>query len=352
MVMQAAAPVRPEQAAVPAAWTAGTARAPTSGLGAASPGLLAGPVAANAGPLGEGASLPSMASSPVALAAVPTALAGATPLDAQPATQPLVPTVAASRPAVVDGSASPGRPRSLSAAPAREGNAAANLTANAPIGVEGTARAEGGRPLSSNAGPGNVPEFSASAPAGHETQPDGTAAAPDIAAPSLEVGPIPQQAGPLAVAVTTSDSGAAATTVSPRVPLSLVAPEIVRAVEHGSDALTIELEPADLGRVEVSLTTDGSGRLRADLAAERPETLQMLQRDAKSLEQALAGGGVQLADAGLSFTLRQDHRGGDAEQQPSRTAAARAEAQPAASAAPREAARSAESANRLLDLTV
>ncbi|HEX8375138.1 MAG TPA: flagellar hook-length control protein FliK [Geminicoccaceae bacterium] len=152
---------------------------------------------------------------------------------------------------------------------------------------------------------------------------------------------------------TTVDGGSAAAAVpSPRFPLPLMAGEIVRAVERGHDALTIELEPADLGRVAVSLTIDGSGRLRADLAAERPETLQLLQRDAKSLEQALAGGGVQLADAGLSFSLRQDQRGGGgAEQQAPWSAARGGEGHPAATVATPEAARHPVNLTRLLDLT-
>jgi hypothetical protein len=74
------------------------------------------------------------------------------------------------------------------------------------------------------------------------------------------------------LATTVDGSSAAAPVPTPRVPLPLMAGEIVRAVERGHDALTIELEPVDLGRVAVSLTIDGSGRLRADLAAERPET--------------------------------------------------------------------------------
>jgi hypothetical protein len=59
------------------------------------------------------------------------------------------------------------------------------------------------------------------------------------------------------------------------------------------------------------------------------------------LEQALAGGGVQLADAGLSFSLRQDQRGGGsgAEQQAPWSAARGGEGRPAATVATSEAAR-------------
>jgi len=44
--------------------------------------------------------------------------------------------------------------------------------------------------------------------------------------------------------------------------------------------------------------------------AERPETLEMLQRDARGLERALQDAGLKTESGGLSFGLRGDGRGG------------------------------------------
>jgi hypothetical protein len=44
------------------------------------------------------------------------------------------------------------------------------------------------------------------------------------------------------------------------------------------------------------------------IAADRPETLDVLQRDSRALERSLQDAGLRLADQGLNFSLRQDHR--------------------------------------------
>ena len=82
------------------------------------------------------------------------------------------------------------------------------------------------------------------------------------------------------------------------------------AVAQQREHVTVQLDPADLGRVDVALRVDGSGHLHASFAVERPETLQLLQSDVRGLEQTLAGGGLQLAGGGLSFGLRRDGGGG------------------------------------------
>ncbi len=92
----------------------------------------------------------------------------------------------------------------------------------------------------------------------------------------------------------------------PRVTLPHLAAGMVAAVSQQQDRLTLQLDPAELGRVEVALRVDDGGKLHAAFAIERPETLSLLQRDARGLEQMLAGSGLQLANAGLSFNLRRE----------------------------------------------
>lgn len=80
---------------------------------------------------------------------------------------------------------------------------------------------------------------------------------------------------------------------------------ITRARGVDSDRITIQLNPADLGRVEVSLDVRQDGTTQLNITADKRETLDLLQRDARSLERSLQDAGVK-ADAGsMEFNLRQ-----------------------------------------------
>ncbi len=73
------------------------------------------------------------------------------------------------------------------------------------------------------------------------------------------------------------------------------------------------LEPEELGRVEIRVERGGSGdgeAARVRVVAERPETLALLQRDARQLDRALQGAGIALAEGGMQFSLA--GRDGDA----------------------------------------
>ena len=64
-----------------------------------------------------------------------------------------------------------------------------------------------------------------------------------------------------------------------------------------------------MGRVDVQVELTKDGRLTAMFVADRPETLDMLQRDARVLERALNDAGLHADAGGLSFNRRGD--GGD-----------------------------------------
>ncbi len=80
--------------------------------------------------------------------------------------------------------------------------------------------------------------------------------------------------------------------------------QIRRAVTAGVDRLTVQLKPATLGRVEVQMEVGFDGRVQAVISADRPETLSLLQRDARALTTALADAGLQADSGSLSFNLR------------------------------------------------
>jgi len=92
-------------------------------------------------------------------------------------------------------------------------------------------------------------------------------------------------------------------------PAQQVALQFSRALASGSDHITIRLEPASLGRVDVKVELTKDGHLRALFTADRPDTLDMLQRDARILERALNDAGLRADAGGLSFNLRGDGGG-------------------------------------------
>ncbi|MCG8596441.1 MAG: flagellar hook-length control protein FliK [Kiloniellales bacterium] len=87
-----------------------------------------------------------------------------------------------------------------------------------------------------------------------------------------------------------------------------VAVQIRRAVATGNDRISIRLHPAELGRVQVRLEVADDGHVRALITAERPETLDLMQRDLRGLERALQDAGLKTDPGSLSFGL-QDQQG-------------------------------------------
>lgn len=93
--------------------------------------------------------------------------------------------------------------------------------------------------------------------------------------------------------------GAAASPAS-----NMVGLQIQKNIANGVDKMTVHLEPAELGRVEIRLKFGKDGSIKAHLLVDKPETLAMLQRDSSSLERALQNSGFDASDKTLSFDLR------------------------------------------------
>ncbi|PZP85688.1 MAG: hypothetical protein DI582_05085 [Azospirillum brasilense] len=93
---------------------------------------------------------------------------------------------------------------------------------------------------------------------------------------------------------------------------------LTTATRDGMDRITLQLEPADLGRVEIKMDIAADGRTQLSFVVDKAETLDALSRDARSLERSLQESGIK-ADAGsMQFNLRQQPQpqfsdmGGDA----------------------------------------
>lgn len=84
----------------------------------------------------------------------------------------------------------------------------------------------------------------------------------------------------------------------------MVGVQMTRNANSQIDSFTMQLDPADLGRLEVRMNFGKDGKMSAQLIADKPETLHMLQRDQAHLERILQQSGLDMGDGALSFDLR------------------------------------------------
>lgn len=82
--------------------------------------------------------------------------------------------------------------------------------------------------------------------------------------------------------------------------------QMQRGVASGQDRMTIQLRPEELGRIDIRLDFGADGRVKAQVSADNPLTLELLQRDSRNLERALQDAGLKTDSGSLSFNLRGD----------------------------------------------
>lgn len=97
------------------------------------------------------------------------------------------------------------------------------------------------------------------------------------------------------------------------VPLAQLGVQIGQMAAAGHTRFDISLDPPELGRIRVELDVDAMGQVRTHLIAERAETLDLLQREARQLEKSLADQGLSTGSGSLSFSLK--HQGQDSQAQ-------------------------------------
>ena len=338
--------------AVPFADADATALAP-----AATTPSVDDPIATPAGPIAPSATLADAQATPRATgdAATPTAQTSDRPLaliatpeqppapptaprladDAPTAATAAAPTEADREPAVETEPADVDQPIPSTAAPTPPVIAAspaltlpsgvlrpvAEEAADEPAGTDPTqpAVASGksaeidGHPAPATAAPSQPATFAERLPA----------AANDLAAPPPASGAV---AGPSAQPAAVRTADLPAPTPPPRAePVLDARPghlgremgvEIARRLSAGGEELTVRLNPVEMGRIEVRLSFDERGSLRALVSAESAAALEMLRRDHLDLGRALADAGVR-ADAS-SFRFDGRSGGGEGGQYPQR----------------------------------
>jgi flagellar hook-length control protein FliK len=80
---------------------------------------------------------------------------------------------------------------------------------------------------------------------------------------------------------------------------------IQQANKEGVEQITIQLDPVDLGRVEVSMRTNREGITHISFMVDKADTFDGLSRDARFLERSLQEAGIKSDTGSMQFNLRQ-----------------------------------------------
>lgn len=92
--------------------------------------------------------------------------------------------------------------------------------------------------------------------------------------------------------------------------LQQVAVQIKTALADGSSKIHIQLQPEELGKLDIRLNVGADGKTGVVITADNKNTLDTLQRDSSGLQRALSDAGLSTDSGSLSFNLR----GGQQEQ--------------------------------------
>lgn len=85
-----------------------------------------------------------------------------------------------------------------------------------------------------------------------------------------------------------------------------------KGVEGESDRYRLQLDPPEMGRLDIEMEFIDSTKIKAVVAVEKPETLALLQRDVNSLIKAMQDAGFEgMSQNDLSFNLSQDNNAGE-----------------------------------------
>lgn len=76
--------------------------------------------------------------------------------------------------------------------------------------------------------------------------------------------------------------------------------------ESKTQTISVELDPPELGRVQVHLSYEKGEPMKVKVVTEKEETLSILRRDSHALREALENAGVQTDGSSLSFDMSQD----------------------------------------------
>ncbi len=79
---------------------------------------------------------------------------------------------------------------------------------------------------------------------------------------------------------------------------------IIKSAVKGVDKIDIQLKPEDLGHVQIKMQISKDGKLQAEIIASRQDTLEVLQKEAETLQKAFSDAGFDADGSSFSFSFR------------------------------------------------
>lgn len=80
--------------------------------------------------------------------------------------------------------------------------------------------------------------------------------------------------------------------------------QVKNAVRNGTSNIHIQLDPEELGKLDIRLTVEANGKTGVTVLADNRQTLELLQRDSAGLARALQDAGLSTDSGSLNFNLR------------------------------------------------
>lgn len=86
--------------------------------------------------------------------------------------------------------------------------------------------------------------------------------------------------------------------------------QIHKLAKNGVDQMTIQLRPAELGKVEIKLQFGEDNKVQGQVIVDNPATYDLLSKDSRGIERALQEAGLRTDPGGLQFSLRDGGQSG------------------------------------------
>lgn len=88
--------------------------------------------------------------------------------------------------------------------------------------------------------------------------------------------------------------------------------ELAKQAKNGDTHFIVRMDPPELGKLDVRLTINKAGEVQANILVDRESTLDLLNRDARTLERSLTDAGLKMDQNALNLGLKnQDPKGGE-----------------------------------------
>lgn len=122
--------------------------------------------------------------------------------------------------------------------------------------------------------------------------------------------PVAARTQPIPVGIVTAQPGRIGQELGIAIARHVVRRDPAAGATGGGEIITLRLNPVEMGRIEVKLSLNDRGTLRALVSADNFAALDMLRRDSVDLGRALADAGVRADAESLRFDTRAGNGGG------------------------------------------